>query len=73
MALVTAGSPKTVGASYDVADPNKLVGITDRLSARTPGTAQFVTLRTASNGEVLREVSFTPTDDGGHAKNSQDR
>ncbi|HWF84241.1 MAG TPA: hypothetical protein VG222_05325 [Vicinamibacterales bacterium] len=55
------------------ADPNKLVRITDRLSARTAGTAQFVTLRTASNGEVLRGVSFTPTDDGGHANNSQDR
>jgi hypothetical protein len=43
------------------ADPNKLVRVTDRLSATTPGNARFVTLRTAGYGEVLRGVAFAPT------------
>jgi hypothetical protein len=42
------------------ADPNKLVVITDRLRATSPGPAAFRTLRTARYGEVLRGVSFTP-------------
>ena len=44
------------------ADPNKLVSITDTLSATTlPGSETFTTLRTANAGEVLRGISFTPT------------
>ncbi|WP_210338453.1 hypothetical protein [Bradyrhizobium genosp. L] len=48
------------------ADPNKLVMISDTLSAVTvPAGERFVTLRTASSGEALRGVSFTPgTGDG---------
>jgi hypothetical protein len=45
------------------ADPNKLVSITDVLANTNPLTAQseqFITLRTASYGEVLRGISFTP-------------
>jgi hypothetical protein len=43
------------------ADPNKLVAITDRLSASTlPVSESFKTIRTARYGEVLRGVSFTP-------------
>ncbi len=45
------------------ADPNKLVAITDVLANRDPSAAvneQFITLRTAQAGEVLRGVSFTP-------------
>jgi hypothetical protein len=43
------------------ADPNKLVVVTDALTATTlPPTESFNTLRTAGFGEVLRGVSFTP-------------
>jgi len=43
------------------ADPNQLVVITDTVAATTlPATAHFTTVRTASSGEVLRGVSFTP-------------
>jgi phosphodiesterase/alkaline phosphatase D-like protein len=43
------------------ADPNRLVAITDNLSAMTlPASESFTTLRTARFGEVLRGVSFTP-------------
>ncbi|WP_420971341.1 hypothetical protein [Bradyrhizobium sp. B120] len=57
----------TVSGSGDQgADPNKLVMITDKLSATTlPAGEHFVTLRTANSGEALRGVSFTPgTGDG---------
>ncbi|WP_198964791.1 hypothetical protein [Bradyrhizobium sp. C9] len=57
----------TVSGSGDQgADPNKLVMITDKLSATTlPAGERFVTLRTANSGEALRGVSFTPgTGDG---------
>jgi hypothetical protein len=64
----------TVSASGDQgADPNKLVNVTDLLSATTLPTGEgdedsadslghFVTLRTAKFGEVLRGVAFAPTD-----------
>jgi hypothetical protein len=43
------------------ADPNKLVAITDALSATTPAAnEQFVAVRSAGYGEVLRGVAFTP-------------
>jgi hypothetical protein len=45
------------------ADPNKLVVITDTLSAggpTPPSGESFTTLKSAGNGEVLRGVSFTP-------------
>jgi len=43
------------------ADPNRLVSITDSVSATAPPpTESFTTLRTARNLEVLRGVSFTP-------------
>ncbi|HTC92521.1 MAG TPA: hypothetical protein VK699_03590 [Terriglobales bacterium] len=62
----------TVSASGDQgADPNKLVKVTDLLRAttlpqgngdhdRNDGFDQFVTLRSASAGEVLRGVAFAP-------------
>lgn len=54
----------TVSGNGDTgADPNKLVVITDRLSNSAAAEAtreQFVTLRSAGFGEVLRGVSFTP-------------
>jgi hypothetical protein len=44
------------------ADPNKLVVITDSLSATTlPASESFTTLKTAGFAEVLRGVSFTPS------------
>jgi hypothetical protein len=49
------------GGGDQGADPNKLVEITDPLSATSPAAGEtFQTLRTASFGEVLRGVSFTP-------------
>ena len=52
----------TVSGSGDQgADPNKLVEITDPLWPPAPGAhEQFVTLRSAASGQVLRGVSFTP-------------
>ncbi len=52
----------TVSTSGDQgADPNKLVFITDKLSATTlPAAEQFAELKTAGYGEVLRGVSFAP-------------
>ena len=65
----------TVSASGDQgADPNKLVKVTDLLSATTlpagdgdndhddSSLGHFLTLRTASFGEVLRGVAFAPSD-----------
>jgi len=44
------------------ADPNKLVSITDTLSATTaPASETFTTLRTAVAGEVLRGIAFAPS------------
>jgi hypothetical protein len=55
----------TVSGSGDQgADPNRLVMITDTLSAGTlPAGESFVTLRTANAGEALRGISFTPGTD----------
>jgi hypothetical protein len=52
----------TVSGSGDQgADPNKLVAVTDKLSAAAlPAGEQFVTVRSANCGEVLRGVSLTP-------------
>jgi hypothetical protein len=49
----------TVSTSADVgADPNKLVSITDMISATTPGREHFSTLQTAAYGQVFRGVSL---------------
>jgi len=49
------------GGGDQGADPNKLVTITDKLSATTlPASEKFTTVRTARFAEVLRGVSFTP-------------
>lgn len=55
----------TVSGSGDQgADPNKLVMITDKLSAATlPANESFKTVRTAKAGEALRGISFTPGTD----------
>lgn len=52
----------TISGSGDQgADPNKMVAITDKLSATTlPSSESFVTLDSAGNGEVLRGVAFAP-------------
>jgi hypothetical protein len=59
------GITSTVSGSGDQgADPNKLVAITDRLSATSPaGNESFREVRDARSGEVLRGVSFTPSGD----------
>jgi hypothetical protein len=51
----------TVSGGGDTgADPNRLVAVTDRLSAASVGNERFTTVRTSRAGEVLRGVSFTP-------------
>lgn len=52
----------TVSGSGDQgADPNRLVTLTDPISALTPANREtFKTLTTASNGQLFRGVSFTP-------------
>jgi hypothetical protein len=52
----------TVSGNGDTgADPNRLVRITDHLTATAlPADARFRTIRTAHSGEVMRGVSFTP-------------
>jgi hypothetical protein len=62
----------TISASGDQgADPNKLVKVTDRIDATTLPTNShgwdgklgvFTTIRTAHFGEVLRGVTFAPTE-----------
>ncbi|MBS1676562.1 MAG: hypothetical protein JST08_04165 [Actinobacteria bacterium] len=57
------GITSTVSGNGDQgADPNKMVGITDQLSATSqPAGEGFQTTRAAGFGEVLRGVSLTPT------------
>jgi hypothetical protein len=52
----------TVSGSGDQgADPNRLVTITDQISATTlPAAESFTLVRAAGFGEVLRGISFTP-------------
>jgi hypothetical protein len=49
------------------ADPNKLVKVTDRISAAQPATSghldKFVTIRSARAGEAFRGVALAPEDD----------
>lgn len=57
----------TVSANGDQgADPNRLVKVTDLLSATTlpagPNLGIFTTLRSAQAGEVFRGVAFAPTE-----------
>jgi hypothetical protein len=56
------GITSTVSGNGDQgADPNKLVSITDHLSAAMPPASEsFTTVRSAGYGEALRGVSFTP-------------
>lgn len=62
----------TLSANGDQgADPNKLVKVTDLLSATTlpagdrdNSLGHFVTVRSARAGEVLRGVAFAPSDRG---------
>jgi hypothetical protein len=50
------------GGGDQGADPNKLVEITDPLTATSPAAGEsFQTIRTAGFGEVLRGVSFAPS------------
>jgi hypothetical protein len=57
----------TLSANGDQgADPNKLVKVSDLLSATTlptgEGLGHFETIRSARAGEVLRGVAFAPSD-----------
>jgi hypothetical protein len=55
------GLTSTVSGDGDQgADPNRLVTVTDRPGATTPGGQRFTTVRTAPARQVLRGVSFTP-------------
>jgi hypothetical protein len=50
------------------ADPNKLVKVTDLISATQPATSgdldKFVTIRSAGAGEAFRGIAMAPEDDG---------
>jgi len=60
-ATIWAVTSTVSGSGDQGADPNKLVAITDQLAATSPASSeQFVTVRAAGSGEVLRGVSFTP-------------
>jgi hypothetical protein len=60
-ATIWAVTSTVSGSGDQGADPNKLVAITDNLSATTlPASESFTTVRSAGFGEVLRGVSFTP-------------
>jgi len=60
-ATIYAVTSTVSGDGDQGADPDKLVTITDPLSAKTSAPwERFRTLRTAGFGEVLRGVSFTP-------------
>jgi hypothetical protein len=59
-ATIWAITSTVSGGGDQGADPNKLVEITDPLSATSAGSDAFRTLETASFGEVLRGVTFTP-------------
>jgi len=58
----------TVSSSGDQgADPNQVVAITDRLSYTTSAQAEseeFRVIRSPIYGQVLRGVSFAPTQNG---------
>jgi hypothetical protein len=56
------------GGGDQGADPNKLVAITDPVSATSaPSGESFQTVQSARSGQVLRGVSFTPgTGSAGH-------
>jgi hypothetical protein len=61
----------TVSANGDNgADPNKLVKVTDLISATTAPTGgwlgTFQTVRSARAGEVFRGVAFAPSDGDDH-------
>jgi len=61
VATIYATTSTISGSGDQGADPNKLVVITDQLSATTlPSWERFFTLRTADFGEVLRGVAWTP-------------
>ncbi|HEX4578285.1 MAG TPA: hypothetical protein VH117_13095, partial [Edaphobacter sp.] len=68
----------TISGSGDQgADPNKLVAITDNLSAggpTPPSGESFTTLKSAGNGEVLRGVAFAPNgkNNDGHDDSDKD-
>jgi hypothetical protein len=62
-ATIYAISSTVSGNGDQGADPNKLVAITDSLTAAgptAPAGESFTTVRAAGNLEVLRGVSFTP-------------
>ncbi len=63
-AVIWAITSTVSGSGDQGADPNKLVRVTDVLANTDPTVAatktEFLTLRTAGFGEVLRGISFTP-------------
>jgi hypothetical protein len=58
---IWAATSTVSGGGDEGADPNKLVEITDKLSATAPAPGErFSTVVPASYGQVVRGVSFTP-------------
>ncbi|HZR72682.1 hypothetical protein [Bradyrhizobium sp.] len=66
-ATIWAVTSTVSGSGDQGADPNKLVMITDKLSATTlPANESFKTIRNSPFGELYRGVSFTPGTDFDH-------
>jgi hypothetical protein len=60
-ATIWAETSTVSGSGDQGADPNKVVAITDQLSAATPPAGEaFTTVEAAKDGEVLRGVALTP-------------
>ena len=69
IATIWAVTSTVSGGGDTGADPDKLVMISDRLTAATPAWwEKFWTVRTAKFGEILRGVSFTPGTDSSWAR-----
>ena len=55
----------TVSGSGDVgADPNRIVAITDTVTATSPGNAQFTTIESPQNRTIYRGVAVVPANYG---------
>jgi hypothetical protein len=71
-ATVWAITSTVSGSGDQGADPNKIVMITDKLSATTlPANETFKTIRTSPFGELYRGVSFTPGTDFDHDRDDR--
>ena len=60
-ATIYAVTSTVSGSGDQGADPNKVVKITDKLRATSPGRESFATFARAASGQVLRGVAVVPS------------